>query len=165
MAKTVLRLTETDLTNLVNSMVNKMLRETIEDVEIEVTPGDIAQAIIDEAGGDKPVSPEGKDCFELMEIGDSVAEVTFTYSVNIYVTPGHEYGYYDLPDDPEVNEVSKPEVDEVFIEVNGEQMEDDGTVADTIQDLFNKGILYVDTSEIDAFPTQDDYYNGGYEDY
>ena len=162
MAKIALKLTETDLTNLVNSMVNKMLRESIEDVEIEVTLHDVADAILDEVGGGLSVSPDGSDSFQLLEIGDSVAEVEYTYSTYINVSPGREYGYYELPDDPEVNEVRKPEVDEVRVTIDGEEVEDDGTIADTIQELFNSGKLYVDTSDIDAFPSEREYYNDDY---
>lgn len=133
--------------------------ESIEDVVINVTPQEVAYAVQNEVGGDRPVNASGKDIFEFLDIGDNVADVEFEYTVPYYRTPGKDYGFYELQDDTEVVEGGKPEIESVTIIVNGAEMEDDGSVQNALQDLFNTGRMYIDTSDSSEFISQDDYFD------
>ena len=158
MAKTIIRLTESDLNSLVNSMAMRMIHETVEGIEPEVTLEDVANAIIEEVGDGYDVSPDG-NCRIEVYVGDNTVDVDIIYTVYAYAKPGKEYGYYELPDDPEVIQENTPDVEDVEITVNlREKLEDDGTVTRVIQELFDNGKLYVNTDDYDSFMSQSDYF-------
>ena len=138
----------------VNKIIEKVIKESLGAVRLD----DIAKAVVQSVGNGRAVSPDGRDIFELMEVGESSVDVEFFYTTYIYKTKGKEYGYYDLPDEPEIIEERTPEIDSVDIIIDGNHVEDDGTVTNTLQTLFDNGQLYVDKSDSSTFLSQREYF-------
>lgn len=135
-------------------IIEKVIKESLSAVRL----GDIAKAVVQSVGNGRAISPEGRDIFELMEVGESSVDVEFFYTTYIYKTKEKEYGYYDLPDESEIIEERAPEIDGVDIIIDGNHVEDDGTVTNTLQTLFDNGRLYVDKSDSSAFLSQREYF-------
>ena len=156
MAQKTLLLTEAQLNEFVTNVVRKMINETNEYMEGVATLQDIADAFAAELNGS--VEP-GQNSGELW-VGENNVEYTFDVEVDGYVEPGRSYGYLELPDDPHVVIKGEPYIDGITLRIDGEVVEDDGTIESTLNGLLKAKQIEVDCSDTELFPSKREYFTG-----
>ena len=117
--KKLIRLTESDLHNLVQRSVLRVLREQDENFLLQ----SIAQSLVQQ----RLVANQG---------GDAIAQITFVVESSPYMRQGMKSSSYDVPDDPD-KVVDNPtiEVVEVVVCKDGDclPIQDNGIIQQTLQ--------------------------------
>ena len=146
--KKLIRLTESDLHNLVQRSVLRVLREQDENFLLQ----SIAQSLVQQ----RLVANQGENEIEVQLQGDAIAQITFVVESSPYMRQGMKSSSYDVPDDPdEVVDNPTIEVVEVVVCKDGDclPIQDNGIIQQTLQK----------NAEIDYnggdIPSEQDYYS------
>ena len=146
--KKIIRLTESDLHNLVQRSVARVLREE-QDKNLLLQL--LAQSIIQQ--GEQEVIP-GENDAEFQLQGNGYAYVTFEVQCDPYMQRGMKSSSYDVPDDPdEIIDNPTIEIESIdFYNNDGEfQILDNGIVKKALEKVIN--VNY----DINIIPSEDDY--------
>ena len=146
--KKIIRLTESDLHNLVQRSVARVLREE-QDKNLLLQL--LAQSIIQQ--GKQEVIP-GENDAEFQLQGNGYAYVTFEVQCDPYMQRGMKSSSYDVPDDPdEIIDNPTIEIESIdFYNNDGEfQILDNGIVKKALEKVIN--VNY----DINIIPSEDDY--------
>ena len=149
--KKIIRLTESDLHNLVQRSVLRILREQDNNLLLQ----SIAQSIASQGQLDV-LAGENEGEFYLQ--GGDYAYITYNVECDPYMQQGMRSSSYDVPDDPS-EIVDKPIVEVGSIEFcnrDGEgcvQIHDNGIVKKALE-----SVIKVDYTDFDV-PTENDYYS------
>ena len=146
--KKLIRLTESDLHNLVQRSVLRVLREQDENFLLQ----SIAQSLVQQ----RLVANQGENEIEVQLQGDAIAQITFVVESSPYMRQGMKSSSYDVPDDPdEVVDNPTIEVVEVVVCKDGDclPIQDNGIIQQTLQKN-----VEIDYSGGDI-PSEQDYYS------
>lgn len=146
--KKLIRLTESDLHNLVQRSVLRVLREQDENFLLQ----SIAQSLVQQ----RLVANQGENEIEVQLQGDAIAQIAFVVESSPYMRQGMKSSSYDVPDDPdEVVDNPTIEVVEVVVCKDGDclPIQDNGIIQQTLQK--NVEIDYNDGD----IPSEQDYYS------
>ena len=146
--KKLIRLTESDLHNLVQRSVLRVLREQDENFLLQ----SIAQSLVQQ----RLVANQGENEIEVQLQGDAIAQITFVVESSPYMRQGMKSSSYDVPDDPdEVVDNSTIEVVEVVVCKDGDclPIQDNGIIQQTLQKN-----VEIDYNGGDI-PSEQDYYS------
>jgi hypothetical protein len=147
--KKIIRLTESELHNLVQRSVQRILREQDESFLLQ----SIAQAITQQGS----IGATLGDCdAEIPLQGGKYAYITYTVEGDPYMQRGMRSSSYDVPDDPD-EIIDNPPVEIVSIEVCDDegqciQVRDNGIVTQALERTID--IDY----DIDRIPSEEDYF-------
>jgi hypothetical protein len=146
--KKLIRLTESDLHNLVQRSVLRVLREQDENFLLQ----SIAQSLVQQ----RLVANQGENEIEVQLQGDAIAQITFVVESSPYMRQGMKSSSYDVPDDPdEVVDNPTIEVVEVVVCKDGDclPIQDNGIIQQTLQKN-----VEIDYNGGDI-PSEQDYYS------
>lgn len=149
--KKIIRLTESDLHNLVQRSVLRILREQDNSLLLQ----SIAQSIASQGQVDVTAGENEGEFF--LQDGD-YAYITYNVECDPYMRQGMRSSSYDVPDDPD-EIIDKPTVEIGSIEYcdsEGEgciQIYDNGIVKKALE-----SVIRVDYTDFDM-PSEDDYYS------
>ena len=146
--KKLIRLTESDLHNLVQRSVLRVLREQDENFLLQ----SIAQSLVQQ----RLVANQGENEIEVQLQGDAIAQITFVVESSPYMRQGMKSNSYDVPDDPdEIVDNPTIEVVEVVVCKDGEclPIQDNGIIQQTLQKN-----VEIDYNGGDI-PSEQDYYS------
>ena len=149
--KKIIRLTESELHNLVQRSVKRVLREQQDNDLLLQT---IAQSIIRQRSVGAKV---GENDAEFQLQGGKYAYITYTVDSDPYMQKGMRSNSYDVPDDPD-EIVDNPIVEVGSIEVYNDegqsiQILDNGIVKKALERTIDIDYL------IDDVPSEDDYFD------
>lgn len=146
--KKLIRLTESDLHNLVQRSVLRVLREQDENFLLQ----SIAQSLVQQ----RLVANQGENEIEVQLQGDAIAQIAFVVESSPYMRQGMKSSSYDVPDDPD-KVVDNPtiEVVEVVVCKDGDclPIQDNGIIQQTLQKN-----VEIDYNGGDI-PSEQDYYS------
>lgn len=146
--KKLIRLTESDLHNLVQRSVLRVLREQDENFLLQ----SIAQSLVQQ----RLVANQGENEIEVQLQGDAIAQIAFVVESSPYMRQGMKSSSYDVPDDPD-KVVDNPtiEVVEVVVCKYGDclPIQDNGIIQQTLQKN-----VEIDYNGGDI-PSEQDYYS------
>ena len=154
--KAIYRLTESELKQLIQAAAIQIIKEQHGE-EVGVTPQDVLEALLDECGA--IFIPQRND-FDLW-VGEYNVEVSFYLNCNAYVQPGSDTSYYEMPIPSKVVVKGPPTVENIEINVDGQPMEDDGTIENTLDKLLAAKKIQVDYDE-ELLPSEYEYYHQEY---
>ena len=146
----IIRLTESDLHNLVQRSVLRILREQDNNLLLQ----SIAQGLVQQ----QLTASQGENEVEVQLQGDAIAQINFVVESDPYMRQGMRSNSYDVPDD-EDEIIDKPTVEVGSIEFcDGEgegciQIHDNGIVKKALESVIN-----VDYTDFDI-PSEQDYYS------
>jgi hypothetical protein len=146
--KKLIRLTESDLHNLVQRSVLRVLREQDENFLLQ----SIAQSLVQQ----RLVANQGENEIEVQLQGDAIAQIAFVVESSPYMRQGMKSSSYDVPDDPdEVVDNPTIEVVEVVVCKDGDclPIQDNGIIQQTLQKN-----VEIDYNGGDI-PSEQDYYS------
>ena len=146
--KKLIRLTESDLHNLVQRSVLRVLREQDENFLLQ----SIAQSLVQQ----RLVASQGENEIEVQLQGDTFAQIAFVVESSPYMRQGMKSSSYDVPDDPdEVVDNPTIEVVEVVVCKDGDclPIQDNGIIQQTLQKN-----VEIDYNGGDI-PSEQDYYS------
>lgn len=146
--KKLIRLTESDLHNLVQRSVLRVLREQDENFLLQ----SIAQSLVQQ----RLVANQGENEIEVQLQGDTIAQIAFVVESSPYMRQGMKSSSYDVPDDPdEVVDNPTIEVVEVVVCKDGDclPIQDNGIIQQTLQKN-----VEIDYNGGDI-PSEQDYYS------
>ena len=146
--KKLIRLTESDLHNLVQRSVLRVLREQDENFLLQ----SIAQSLVQQ----RLVANQGENEIEVQLQGDAIAQIAFVVESSPYMRHGMKSSSYDVPDDPdEVVDNPTIEVVEVVVCKDGDclPIQDNGIIQQTLQKN-----VEIDYNGGDI-PSEQDYYS------
>lgn len=146
--KKIIRLTESDLHNLVQRSVLRILREQDDNLLLQ----SIAQGLVQQ----QVTATQGKNEVEVQLQSDTFAYIDFVVESNPYMRQGMRSSSYDVPDDPdEIIDNPTIEVLEVAVCEDGEcrPIQDNGIIQQTLEKN-----VEIDYSGGDI-PSEQDYYS------
>ena len=146
--KKLIRLTESDLHNLVQRSVLRVLREQDENFLLQ----SIAQSLVQQ----RLVASQGENEIEVQLQGDTFAQIAFVVESSPYMRQGMKSSSYDVPDDPdEIVDNPTIEVVEVVVCKDGDclPIQDNGIIQQTLQKN-----VEIDYNGGDI-PSEQDYYS------
>ena len=147
--KRIIRLTESDLHNLIQRSVERILREQGGD---DLLLQSIAQGLVQQQLSASP----GENEAEVELDGDTFAYVKYNVLCNPYLKQGMRSSSYDVPDDPdeiiddwdvEIIDICLYDYDDNEVTIN-----DNGIVRESL-----KRVLQIDYSNYDV-PSEEDYF-------
>ena len=148
--KKIIRLTESELHNLVQRSVQRILREQDESFLLQ----SIAQAIVQK----RSIGATLGECdAEIPLQGGNYAYITYTVEGDPYMQRGMRSSSYDVPDDPD-EIIDSPTVEIGSIEVCNDEgqctpIRDNGIVRQALERTID-----IDYSPIDNIPSEEDYF-------
>ena len=146
--KKIIRLTESDLHNLVQRSVARILREQDENLLLQA----IAQALVQQ----RLYASQGENEAEVQLQGDTIAQVTYVVNSDPYTKQGMRSSSIDVPNDPdEIVDNPTIEVVEIVVCRDGEclPIQDNGIIKQTLEKN-----VEIDYSGNDI-PNEQDYYS------
>ena len=149
--KKIIRLTESELHNLVQRSVQRILREQDESFLLQ----SIAQAIIQK----RSIGATLGECDAEIDLQDGkYAYITYEVESDPYMQRGMKSSSYDVPDDSD-EIVGKPTVEIGSIEVCNEEghcvpIRDNGIVKQALEQT-----IEIDYNPFDDIPSEEDYFN------
>ena len=147
----IIRLTESDLHNLVQRSVERILREQDDTLLLQ----DIAQYIVQR--GEIDVNP-GENDLEVELQDGRLVYIKYNVLCNPYLRQGMKSSSYDVPDDPD-EIIDKPTVEIGSIEVCDNEghcmpIRDNGIVKQALEQT-----IEIDYNPFDDIPSEEDYFN------
>ena len=149
--KKIIRLTESELHNLVQRSVQRILREQDESLLLQA----IAQAIVQK----RRIGATLGECdAEIPLQGGKYAYITYEVEGDPYMQRGMKSSSYDVPDDPD-EIIDKPTVEIGSIEVCDNEghcmpIRDNGIVKQALEQT-----IEIDYNPFDDIPSEEDYFN------
>lgn len=150
--KAIYRLTESELKKLIQRAAVSIIKEEYGE-DVGVTPQDVLKALLAEDG--LTFMPQRND-FDLWTDEYNV-EISFYLNCRAYVEAGSDTSYYEMPIPSQVVVKGPPTVENIEIRVDGQPMEDDGTIENTLNKLLAAKKINVDYDE-ELLPSADEYY-------
>jgi hypothetical protein len=144
----IIRLTESDLHNLVQRSVLRILREQDNNLLLQ----SIAQGLVQQ----QLTASQGENEVEVQLQGDAIAQINFVVDSDPYMQKGMRSSSYDVPDDPdEIIDNPTISVVEIVVCKDGDciPIQDNGIIQQTLEKN-----VEIDYSGGDI-PSEQDYYS------
>lgn len=146
--KKIIRLTESDLHNLIQRSVLRVLREQDENFLLQ----SIAQSLVQQ----QLIANQGKNDIEVSLQGDAIAQIEFVVETSPYMRQDMRTSSYDVPDgSDEIVDNPTIEVVEIVVCKDGEclPIQDNGIIQQTLEKN-----VEIDYSG-DDIPSEQDYFS------